>query len=325
MKTDDPYGRTFKKLRVSLTHECNYACLYCADLSAKITQAPSLVGTAVSVKQTLLPVNGLIKIISRLHNELQLDTVRLTGGEPMLYPNLLSVVSDLKILGIPKIAMTTNGHQFYSQATALKAAGLNAVNISIDALEVETFNKMSRSRGLENVLRSIDKALEIGLELKLNTVVLKGKNDHQILPLLEFAMNKGVLIRFLELMPMGPLHQSYKSLFFSEDNILKLISDQYTVESLPKEEHATSQYWSINRQKAFGIIANDSTPFCSDCDRLRLDSYGNIYGCLSSLKAIALKPDTNAYLLSEALSEALTHKQQLNFIGNHRTMQSIGG
>ncbi len=322
---DDPYGRTFKKLRVSLTHECNYACLYCADESAKSTTAASLLGNPIPAKKSLLPVDGLIKMISNLHAELQLDTVRLTGGEPMLYPDLLSVVSGLKNLGIPKIAMTTNGHQFYSQANALKAAGLSSVNISIDALEVETFKKMSRNKGLENVLRSIDKALEIGLELKLNTVVLKGINDSQILALLEFAMNKGILIRFLELMPMGPLHQSYKSLFFSESSILDLISKNYKFDSLPKEKNATAHYWSINQQKAFGIIANDSTPFCSDCDRLRLDSYGNIYGCLSSLKAITLKPDTSAYLLSEALTEALTHKQQLNFKGNHRTMQSIGG
>ncbi|MDD4991705.1 MAG: radical SAM protein [Paludibacter sp.] len=321
MITNDIYGRTFKKLRVSLTHECNYACLYCADGSKN----NSPVSKNYVRKQTILPVSELLQLIENLNNELALETIRLTGGEPMLHPELLTIVAGIKKLNVGKIAMTTNGHMLYSKVEQLRDAGLTSINISLDALDVETFKKMSRNPGLENVLRSIDAAIDCGLEVKLNTVVLNGVNNHQIVPLLDFAMSKNILIRFLELMPMGPLHHSYKELFFSEKQMLNTISEQYEIHALPKENHATAHYWSILGQQTFGIIANDSTPFCKDCDRLRLDSYGNIYGCLSSLKAIELKANTKAYLLTEALAEALTHKQMQSFAGNTRTMQSIGG
>lgn len=325
MISNDLYGRTFKKLRVSLTHECNYACLYCADGSKKNTATQSYIGGNYLKKQAIIPVSELLNIIENLHDELALETIRLTGGEPMLHPELLKIISGIKKLNVGKIAMTTNGHTLYGKVEQLRDAGLNSVNISLDALDAETFKKMSRNPGLENVLRSIDAAIDCGLEVKLNTVVLNCVNNHQILPLLDFAMSKNILIRFLELMPMGPLHHSYKELFFSEKRMLNTISERYEIQALPKENHATAHYWSILGQKSFGIIANDSTPFCKDCDRLRLDSYGNIYGCLSSLKAIELKANTKAYLLTEALAEALTHKQMQSFAGNSRTMQSIGG
>ncbi len=326
MMTNDVYGRTFKKLRVSLTHECNYGCLYCADgLSKKNSGNQSFVSVNYIQNQTIIPVAELLQLIANLHNELALETIRLTGGEPMLHPELLSIVTGIKKLNVRKIAMTTNGHMLYSKVEKLRDAGLSSVNISLDALDEETFEKMSRNPGLDNVLRSIDAAIACGLEVKLNTVILKGVNNHQILPLLDFAMSKNILIRFLELMPMGPLHHSYKELFFSEEQMQNTISERYEILAMPKENHATAHYWKIQGQQAFGIIANDSTPFCKDCDRLRLDSYGNIYGCLSSLKAIELKAHTKSYMLAEALAEALTHKQVHSFTGNARTMQSIGG
>jgi cyclic pyranopterin phosphate synthase len=321
----DLHGRTFKKLRVSLTHECNYACLYCADGSKNNSGSQSLASGNYLRKQSIIPVAELLHIIANLHTELRLDTIRLTGGEPMLHPELLSIVGGIKKLNVGKIAMTTNGHMLYSKVEQLRDAGLSSVNISLDALDIDTFKKMSRNPGLENVLRSIDAAIACGLEVKLNTVVLNGENNQQIVPLLDFAMSKNILIRFLELMPMGPVHHSYKELFFSERMILDTISEKYVIRAMPKENHATAHYWSILGQSAFGIIANDSTPFCKDCDRLRLDSYGNIYGCLSSMKAIGLKSNTKTYLLKEALAEALTHKQEQSFVGNSRTMQSIGG
>jgi GTP 3',8-cyclase len=325
MMSNDIYGRKFKKLRVSLTHECNYACLYCTDGLKNNSDSKYLLSGNYARKQAIIPVAELLHIVKSLHDELDLETIRLTGGEPMLHPELLTIVAGIKKLNVGKIAMTTNGHMLYNKVEQLRDAGLSSVNISLDALDMETFKKMSRTPGLENVLRSIDAAIDCGLEVKLNTVMLNGVNNHQIFPLLDFAKRKNILIRFLELMPMGPLHHSYKELFFSEKQMLNTISERYEILALPKENHATAHYWSILGQKSFGIIANDSMPFCKDCDRLRLDSYGNIYGCLSSLKAIELKANTKAYLLTEALAEALTHKQEQSFVGNSRTMQSIGG
>lgn len=317
----DLHNRRFKKLRVSLTPECNYSCLYCAETKASFAKA----GVNLSRPGGVLPLSDLLQMIRNLHSELDLTTVRLTGGEPMLYPDLVEVVAALKDLKIPKVAMTTNGHLYYRKAQQLRDAGLTSVNISLDALDDRAFRKMSRTDGLNNVLKSVDAALACGMEVKLNTVVLNNLNSGEIIPLLNYAMSKGVFIRFLELMPMGSLHHSYKEFFYSESQMLNAISEVYEIESLPREKNSTANYWAINGQKAFGIIANESSPFCGDCDRLRLDSKGQIYGCLSSMQAIRIRANMPSAQLTDALSQALTHKQEYNFSGNKHTMQSIGG
>lgn len=321
--TPDRYGRTFKKLRVSLTHECNYACLYCADVKEKIPSVPSDNRNLKPTKR-MLSMSELLRIIEKLHKELDLEMVRFTGGEPLLYPKIDTLVAEVKKLGINKVTMTTNGHVLFNKIEDLEKAGLDGVNISLDAIDPIIFKEMSRFNGLHNVLKSIHKASESKMEVKLNTVILRGKNQDQLLHLLDFALQKGIVIRFLELMAMGPLKENYKELFFPEKDMLEIISKIYSIEPGEKEKNATAHYWNINGKKAFGIIANHSTPFCGDCNRLRLDSYGHIYGCLSSLKAIDILEPTNSAFLKEALSEALRHKQT-HFIGNKRTMQSIGG
>lgn len=315
----DSSGRRFKKLRVSLTHECNYACVYCADGTR------SEPDTSVAYTQKLLPSSDLIEIIRKLHVKLQLDAVRLTGGEPLLHPRIRSIIAAIRDMGIHNIGMTTNGHLLYGKAKSLYDAGLRTVNISLDALSAESFEQMSHHHGLPNVLRAIDASIDAGMKVKLNTVVLAGKNHREVLPLLRFAMNKGVIIRFLELMPMGPLFNNRNQSFFSSAQMLELIGSQYPIVQLSRENADTSDYWSIDGKKAFGIIANDSAPFCSDCNRLRLDSYGNIYGCLSSLVSIPVTVATSDSELHTALQLAISHKQPSHFVGNQRTMQSIGG
>ena len=315
----DASGRQFKKLRVSLTHECNYSCLYCADGNK------SEVDLVSNETKKLLPSAELIEIIRKLHSELRLDAVRLTGGEPLLHPRIRSIVEAIRDMDVSNIGMTTNGHLLKSKAKGLYDAGLCSVNISLDALSPKVFEEMSLHHGLPNVLRAIDSSLNVGMKVKFNTVVVAGKNDKEILPLLKFAIDKGIVIRFLELMPMGPLYNNRKELFFSSAQMLDLIGLQYPIVKLPRDNGATSDYWSIDGRKAFGIIANDSAPFCSDCNRLRLDSYGNIFGCLSSLIPIPVSTDSSEEKMQSALQLALTHKQPAHFAGNQRTMQSIGG
>lgn len=320
----DIKGRHFKKLRVSLTHECNYACVYCVYDNK---QDQSFVSEVTSMFNPVKPLSSgsLIEIIRKLHDELKLSAVRLTGGEPLLHPRLISIVASIRDLGIANIGMTTNGHLLYSKAKALHEAGLCSVNISLDALSNDTFKQMSRHDGLSRVIKSIDVALNAGLNVKLNTVVVAGRNNKEILPLLDFALQRGIIIRFLELMPMGPLHEVRDTKFFSQAQILEVIRKGYSIESLSREDGATADYWSINGRKAFGIIANDSSPFCNDCNRLRLDSYGNIYGCLSNLIPIPVSPATDSDEMRSSLKLALSHKQTTHFVGNNRTMQSIGG
>lgn len=317
----DQLGRSFKKLRLSLTNECNYACIYCSDRKMD----DSVGASDLQLLKRPLPLDDLMQIIKNLHAELNFNMVRLTGGEPLLHPKIGDIISRIKDLGISNIGMTTNAHYLSGKVKMLKDSGLQSVNISLDALDASVFKTMSRYDGLDNVLSAIDEVIDAGLEVKINTVVLKGKNENQILPLLEFARQKGIVIRFLELMAMGPLHKTYGTLFYSEKEIINNISNYYKIDKLPKEQSATAHYWAIEGRKAFGIIANDSSPFCGDCNRLRLDSYGNIYGCLSSLKAIKVDKMSQGRFLEQQLQHALSHKQESHFEGNFKTMQSIGG
>lgn len=318
----DATGRIFKKLRISLTHECNYACVYCVDNSIKSGDSKNI---TPSILKPLLTSSDIISIVKRLHTNLNLNAIRLTGGEPLLHPRINTIISDIKEMGIANIGMTTNGHLLSAKAQSLYDSGLESVNISLDALNPETFVSMSLHNGLSTVLKAIDAALSASLKVKINTVVVSGKNDQEIVPLLEYAINKNIIIRFLELMPMGPLHKNRKEMFFSKDQILANIQAKYSIEALSDEPGSTADYWNINGKKAFGIIANDSSPFCSDCNRLRLDSYGNIYGCLSSLIPISINKEIPEPNLNSALQLALSHKQTTHFMGNDRTMQSIGG
>jgi GTP 3',8-cyclase len=321
----DATGRRFKKLRVSLTHECNYACIYCAD-GAKVDHAAKKpMPVSLVPENKTLSSSGLIDIITKLHAELQLDAVRFTGGEPLLQPRIISMLTAVRSMGIENIGMTTNGELLHRKAKSLYDSGLKSVNISLDALSPDVFKQMSLHDGLLNVMKAIDASLNAGMTVKLNTVVVAGKNHHQILPLLKFALERGIVIRFLELMPMGPLHHSRNEMFFPSSQILSAIRSEYPIEPLSKDNGATADYWSIGGKKAFGIIANNSSPFCSDCNRLRLDSYGNLYGCLSSLIPIPVTSADSIAEIRSALQLAITHKQPSRFIGNNRTMQSIGG
>ena len=323
--TSDIHGRSFKKLRVSLTHECNYHCLYCSDNQSNSHSQTKNLQIKDGVIGKILPTAELIQMIQKLNTELHLETLRLTGGEPLLHPDLVSIVSAVKQMGIKIIAITTNGHYFFSKAEQLRNAGLDSVNISLDAVDEVTFKQISRHAGLSNVINSIDTAIELGLNVKINAVILKGQNSNQILPLLEFAQKRNIVIRFIELMAMGPLHNTQKELLFAMNDILSIIEEKYTIKPTIRESNATANYWNIDDKKAFGIIANTSEPFCTDCNRLRLDSYGNIFGCLSNLKARPLHKTIQKDELNETLAYAMQDKQSIHFIGNTKTMQSIGG
>jgi GTP 3',8-cyclase len=321
----DKSGRSFKKLRISLTHECNYTCIYCSEGKKTINKESKNSYLIENPVKKVLPTIDLIEIIKKLHSHLNLNSIRLTGGEPLLHPSIVKIISSISEMGISNIGMTTNGHLLAKRADILKKAGLQSVNISIDALSDEKFTQMSGRTGLSRVLESINASIDQGLYVKLNTVVVAGQNEMEILPILDFAIEKGTIVRYLELMPMGPLHKTRNGLFFSRSQILELIQTKYSIIKSPKENSSTADYWSINGQKAFGIIANDSSPFCADCNRLRLDSYGNLYGCLSSLIPIPVLATTEPEALDSLLRLAITHKQPSHFVGNPRTMQSIGG
>ncbi len=315
----DIYGRTFKTLRISLTNACNLGCIYCVHQDKD--------SVPVTGKQ-LLGYKQLATMVQRIHRITPLDTIRLTGGEPTLYKDLIPFLHELAPLKIPSIKMTSNGYLLKGLLPALHAAGLNKVNISLDAVEQKSFETISKRKNLTTILESIDLALSYGMEIKLNTVVLKTVNEDQILPLLQFAIDRKIPLRFLELMRMGPLYQNsdFERYFFSEQEILDKIQTHIGFQALPREKSATANYWRTEAGYTFGIIANESSPFCHDCTRLRLDSYGNIYGCLSDDTAISITEALdNDLLLHDKLTQALTYKQAVQFKGSALSMMAIGG
>ncbi|HEV3411027.1 MAG TPA: radical SAM protein [Puia sp.] len=322
----DQYGRRFRKLRVSLLSHCNLGCVYCVNGEEELKESNGGPGRGPG-GGGLQGLNGqeLLEIIRRLHGQLELETVRLTGGEPLLYSGLVELVEGIRSMGIPAIKLTTNGWLLERKAVALKQAGLQSINVSLDAVEEEVFARMSRRNGVSRVIRGIDAALRAGLAVKLNTVVMKGMNEDQVLPLLEFAFEREITIRFLEVMGMGHLYHHSDRYLSSQQEILQMVGERYELTALGREPSATARYWVTERGQRFGIIANESEPFCRDCDRLRLDSSGHIYGCLSNNRPIALGIGETAAEWGEKLRAALAQKQALRFTGSELSMLQIGG
>ena len=319
---EDKYGRRFRTLRVSLLNHCNLGCVYCVaeDLPGEGREP-----TAPSSRTAPLSVAALLEMIGRLHQRLGLRTIRLTGGEPLLYKGLVDLIAGIRAIGITDIQLTTNGFLLERLAAPLKAAGLEGLNVSLDAIDEDLFFRMSRRHSAQRIVRGIDAAIATGLSVKINTVLMKGINDTEIIPLMEFAFSRGLRIRFLELMAMGHLlHESGKFLF-SQEEILSVISTRYRFSPLGRVGSATASYWLTEEGSYFGIIANESQPFCGDCDRLRLDSGGNIYGCLSNNHPIPLDLEEGQQDWDRKLQEALQQKQATRFTGSDLSMLHIGG
>ena len=352
---EDKYGRTFRTLRVSLLNHCNLGCVYCVsgdDVLKKnntsgrigshsVSGGPigslsvsggdpdfdgPIIGHSVSgIHSDPLSVPALLEIIERLHGQLGLNTIRLTGGEPLLYPGLVTLINGIRSIGIKDIKLTTNGFLLDKLAAPMKEAGMEAINVSLDAIDEEVFFQMSRRHSAARIIRGIDAAIQAGLDVKINSVVMKGMNDSQILPLLDFAFSRDLRIRYLEVMAMGHLHDQAGKYLFPQEAILSVIATRHRFTSLGRTGSATAHYWETDRGHIFGIIANESEPFCKNCDRLRLDSHGNIYGCLSSNHPITLATADSAATWEEKLETALLQKQAVRFTGSDLSMLDIGG
>ncbi len=323
IKIEDNLGRRFEKLRISLLNICNFSCVYCVsedfgNISVKTTPK--------SNGEEQLNLDEFTRLIEAVHHLTGLKSIRLTGGEPLLYRNLLPLISQIQKIGISDIRLTTNAYYLKETASKLFDAGLKSVNISVDAIDRKIFNEISRHPNTERVFQGIEAAVNSGMNVKLNAVIMRGKNDSQIIPLLDYATELGVKIRFLELMKMGHLYHAENALFFSEKEIMNIIQQKYGIEKVPREYASTAHYWRTSHGGTFGIIANESTPFCHDCNRLRMDSNGFFYGCLSNSHGEKLSPYIhNDFLLAEKLKELLRLKQPVKFHGSELSMRNIGG
>jgi cyclic pyranopterin phosphate synthase len=318
----DAFGRRFRNLRVSLTAACNYACTYCVPDGKRLQAA-----------QHELQADELAYIVELLVDAAGIEKLRITGGEPLLSPKFDALLPRVMALPLSDVSLTSNGQLIPRKADVLLQSGLQRINISLDTLDAQRFSAIARGGDLATVLAGIEQMRAGGMKIKVNMVPMRRSNADQILPMLDYCIERGIELRYIELMNMGHLRQGNQYLqdFIAMDEILETIGGRYEFTRTDAPYDSTAVRYEIPNQGFFGIIANESEPFCSSCTRLRLSSNGFLYGCLSN----AAKHDVRPLLalprhqamahLQGLLVDALGDKQDLSFKGETTVMKFIGG
>ncbi len=275
----------------------------------------------------------MIRLIRLLTETAGLSKLRITGGEPLLTPKFDELLPAVTALEFDDVAITTNGQLLPRKADIILAAGIRRINVSLDTLDADRFRDIARSGDLATVLRGIELMLAGGVKVKINMVPMRHVNDDQILPMLEFCLAKGIELRFIELMNMGHLQNNaaFDQQFIGMQEILDRIAAHGAFARTDAPFDSTAARFEIPGQGTFGIIANESEPFCATCTRLRLSSNGYLYGCLSNANRHDLRPlleladDIARMRLQRLLGAALEDKQSLSFRGEVTVMKFIGG
>ena len=344
----DSHGRVLRDLRVSLTDRCNFRCLYCLpeteaaqnfyrDRWASLPDSTPIV-RQWAPRSELLTFEEIERVV-RLAVGLGIQKVRLTGGEPLLRQQIEKLVERLaRISGIQDLAMTTNGFLFPQKAAALKAAGLQRISFSLDSLDRANFQKITGRDGLSEVLASIARAQELGLNpVKVNAVVIRGINDHELESLAEFGHERDLAFRFIEFMPLDSARAWQKELVVSGAEILRRLQARFELQPVITENKSeTAKRWRFaDGRGEIGVIAPVSEPFCGHCNRLRLTADGKIRTCLFSvtehdlrgqLRAGASDAELSTYLQEVVWQkEARHHIGEPDFVAPSRSMSCIGG
>ncbi|HUG86592.1 MAG TPA: GTP 3',8-cyclase MoaA [Euzebya sp.] len=282
----DVLGRGLTDLRVSVTDRCNFRCTYCKP---RDQFGP---GHAFLPRQALLTFEEIARVVAAA-SWLGVRKVRLTGGEPLLRRELHVLVAALRAIdGIEDIAMTTNGVLLPDALPDLVAAGLDRVTVSLDALDPAVFAQMADVHvGVDVVTHAIDAALDAGLAVKVNTVVQKGVNESQILPLVEYGRQRGVVVRFIEFMDVGSTNGWTLTDVVTARQILDVIAGAHPVRALSDARGtAVAERWAYaDGAGEVGVIASVSQPFCSTCVRARLSAVGELFTCLFATKGHDLR------------------------------------
>ena len=272
-KLVDRKGRVAKKLRISVTDRCNFACLFCMPEKDKISWIRS---------EDILDFEE-VKRVARVLAALGIEKIRVTGGEPLLRPNLEALIHELcRIDGIRSVDMTTNGWFLEQKAEALRGAGLRGVTVSLHSLRGDRFKQISGIDALPRVLRGIDRALDAGLEpVKINSVAIRGFNSDELLELVDYARDRRIAIRFIEFMPLDGLGIWSSDRVVSGKEIIERVSSKYPLVAKGRGSAQTSSLWEFKDGRGeLGLITPMSDPFCDDCDRLRLTADGKLLSCL---------------------------------------------
>ncbi|MBM3269933.1 MAG: GTP 3',8-cyclase MoaA [Candidatus Sericytochromatia bacterium] len=323
----DRLGRRIDYLRISVTDRCNMRCRYCMPEE----------GMEWFGREHLLTYEELARVVREVFVPLGLEKVRLTGGEPLLRRDLPDLVAMLReIPQIRDIALSTNAALLAEYAPALKRAGLDRVNISLDSLDPERFSRITRGGNLERVLRGLDRALELEFHpVKLNSVIIPGENDDEMVDLAHLTLDRPVHLRFIEFMPVGDrdLHQRRGT--FGVEDMLERLREHFSLEPVAAAPRGNgpARYWRIaGSAGTLGFIHPMSRHFCDTCNRFRLTADGRAKSCLlvSSERDLrgALRAGASNDELRQIVLDALALKPDWHEMGTEAqalTMSQIGG
>jgi GTP 3',8-cyclase len=325
----DKFGRSIHDLRISITDRCNYRCVYCRTGTNGAAYAE-------------LPFADYLRM-ARVLVELGITKIRLTGGEPLLRKGIIEFIRDLAALrtvagGKPEIALTTNGHLLAEIVQPLKDAGLDRVTVSMDAVDPERFARITRvSNGFESVLAGVRAAHRVGLDpVKVNCVLLRGFNEDQVIPFGIFAREEGVVVRFIEFMPLEEDRVWTPQVVVTLDEIVARMSEYRPLVEIERGRSETARRYRFDDGVGeIGIIAPVSHPFCGHCSRIRITSDGKLRTCLFSvwdhdLHELMRRGSSDGEL-AEFIVGVVDKKEERHHIGEpgfvpaSRTMVHIGG
>ena len=329
----DKYNRRIKYIRISVTDRCDLKCLYCKPKDSD----------SHSRRRAILRFEEITRIV-RCFADLGVGRVRITGGEPLVRKDVVSLIGQLSnIEGIEDLAMTTNATLLSKYAIELKNAGLKRVNISLDTLEPETFKMICGGGELKDVLKGIRKAVNVGLTpVNINTVVMKGLNDDEIVDIVNFAIENSANIRFIECMPVRHTVNLSKERFIPAKEIKSLVESHFELEPAKSSGGGTASYFTIksaiyNPQSTIkiGFISPVTQHFCESCNRVRLTAEGILRLCLGYKDGIDLRGYIRSGISDESLKEifikAIQDKPQGHQFSNDKcipieqSMSLIGG
>ncbi|ALG68910.1 GTP 3',8-cyclase MoaA [Beggiatoa leptomitoformis] len=277
----DKFNRKVNYLRISVTDRCDFRCVYCMD--EQMTFLP---------RAQLLTLEE-IELIGRAFVELGVTKIRITGGEPLVRNNVMQLFDKLgQLTNLKELVLTTNGSHLHTLAQPLKNAGVKRINISLDSLKAERFTQITRVGQLSTVLQGIDTALKVGFErLKLNTVILKNRNEDEIIDLVNFAIDKGIDISFIEEMPLGIIGEHDRAVaYYSSDQIRQVLTSVFSLIPTTETTGGPAKYYRIpNTETRVGFISPHSHNFCESCNRVRLTTEGRLLLCLGQEHSVDLR------------------------------------
>jgi len=301
----DNFGRRITYIRISVTDRCDFRCVYC--MSEDMTFLP---------RAKILTLEEIAHIATAFVRH-GVDKIRITGGEPLVRRNIVKLLSDIAALdGLSELTLTTNGSQLPRLADAIRAAGVRRLNISLDSLDRDLFRRLTRTGDLDQVLAGIEAARAAGFDkIKINAVILKNRNHHEVIPLVEFASSRGMDISFIEEMPLGAIEDHDRAeAYYSSDEIRRDLNTHFTLVPTTETTGGPARYFKIAAtQTKVGFISPHSHNFCDTCNRVRLTAEGRLLLCLGQEHSVDLRQLVRAHpgdteRLDEAIRQSMSIK-----------------